>query len=206
MARLPVSLISLLLASSVLLAQDYFPLGALGKDAASHQFSVDWYSKHLKALHEPSLWELSRKDPHAEVYRFLWLRSFDHPMAVRLVIRSSGSGASGSGWMNSRMTSGQGGLEPGRITRYNVFLLTKAKTQEFLNALESANFWNLPALPEANEEEVHLDGAQWIVEGVRNGQYHVVDRWSPEKGDPVREFGLVALKLGRFKIRSGELY
>jgi hypothetical protein len=201
MARLPVSLISLLLASSVLLAQDYFPPGALGKDAASHQFSVDWYSKHLKALHEPSLWELSRKDPHAEVYRFLWLRSFDHPIAVRLVIR-----ASGSGWMNSRMTSGQGGFEPGGITRYNVFWLTKAKTQEFLNALQSANFWNLPALLESNEHSVELDGAQWIVEGVRNGRYHVVDRWSPEKGDPVREFGLVALKLGRFKIRSGELY
>ncbi len=38
--------------------------------------------------------------------------------------------------MNSRMTTGRGGYEPGRISRYSVFWLTKAKTQSFLAALE----------------------------------------------------------------------
>ena len=61
-------------------------------------------------------------------------------------------------------------------------------------------------MPDGDEKEVHLDGAQWILEGVRNGKYHVVDRWSPEKGDPVRGIGILALKLGRFKIHSEEIY
>ena len=27
------------------------------------------------------------------------------------------------------------------------------------------------------------DGAQWILEGMKDGRYHVVDRWSPDGGD-----------------------
>ena len=73
-------------------------------------------------------------------------------------------------------------------------------------AFESANFWNLPTLPDADENALELDGAQWIIEGVRNGTYHIVDRWSPEAGDAVRVIGITALKLGRFKIRSTEVY
>jgi hypothetical protein len=75
-----------------------------------------------------------------------------------------------------------------------------------LAALDSANFWNTPTLPDADENAVELDGAQWIIEGIRNGKYHIVDRWSPEAGDAVREIGITALKLGRFKIRSTEVY
>ncbi len=54
---------ALLLAPAVLLGQQYFPPGTVANDAAC--------SRQLKALHEPSLRELSQRDPHAEVYRFL---------------------------------------------------------------------------------------------------------------------------------------
>ena len=64
----------------------------------------------------------------------------------------------------------------------------------------------MPALPEPQENIVNLDGAQWIVEGVKNGQYHVVDRWSPDAPDPVRAIGLLALRLGRVKLHRGEIY
>jgi hypothetical protein len=189
-------------------AQQYFPPGVLDTTPQGHDFKASWYAKQLKALHEPSLWELSQ-DPKAEAYRFLWLRSFDHPIAVRLVVR-----AGGSGWMHVRMTSGQGGYEPRRIIRYGVFWLTKAKTQSFLEALAASDFWNSPTLAGANETPpgpdgtvwIGLDGAQWIVEGVKNGQYHVVERWSPQTGDTVRAIGLLALKLGRFRIRAGNVY
>jgi hypothetical protein len=174
-----------------LTAQQYFPPGALDD---SH---VNRYSKHLKAMREPSLWELSQKDPSAEVYRFLWLRSFHRPIAIRVVVRKNGSG-----WINSRMMTGKGGYEPGRITRYGVSWLRKARTQELLTAIENAGFWNMP---EAGAP-FGLDGAQWILEGVRGGKYHIVDRWSPEAGDPVRAVGVLALKLARFRIRAAEIY
>ena len=99
------------------------------------------------------------------------------------------------------MTSRRG-LEPGGIRRYSTSWLRKSLTQQWLAAFESAGFWNLPTLADANG----TDGAHWIFEGVRNGKYHVIDRWSPSSGDPIREIGLLGLKLARFRIRPTEVY
>lgn len=199
--RLSTVLWLLALSAGALRAQEYFPPGVLGRTAQEHEFLANRYSRYLKALHEPSLWELSRRDPKVEVYRFLWLRSSHHPISVRLVVR-----ASGSGWIHSNMTSGQGGHEPGRILRYSVSWLTKGKTRSFLDELQSADFWNLPALPAVVDTGSALDGAQWIVEGVKDGRYQVIDRRSPGSADPVRALGRLALKLGRFRLRPGEVY
>ena len=124
------ALFALLIAPGVLPAQEYFPPGILDKNPQFDELKVNWYSKHLKALREPSLWELSRQDPKAEVYRFLWLRSFNHPIAVRLVVRTNGSG-----WMNSRMTTGQGGFKPARISRYSVSWLRKGPNPGVLGGI-----------------------------------------------------------------------
>jgi hypothetical protein len=184
----------LLFVPAVLTAQQYFPVGVLD----AHE--VDRYTRQLKAMREPSLYELARQDPGAEVYRFLWLRSHQHPIAIRLVVRKNGSG-----WINARMTTLGAHDEPGGIRRYSVSWLTRAKTQSLLAAFESAGFWNLPTDPPANGL-VSLDGAQWIFEGVRGGQYHIIDRWSPKAGDPARVIGTLALKLARFRIRPDEVY
>jgi hypothetical protein len=72
-------------------AAEYFPAGVLGDTADQHRFLADWYSKHLTAMGEPSLLEVSRQDATVEVYRFLWLRSFHHPISVRLIFRKDGT-------------------------------------------------------------------------------------------------------------------
>lgn len=181
---------ALLLAPVLLPAQQYFPPGTLANDAQ--------YSKYLKALREPSLWELSQKDPQAEVYRFLWLRSAHHPVAIRVTVRPSGSG-----WIYARMTSGTGGAQPGGIRRSRTSWLRKGLTQEWLAAIDGVHFWELPADAKGTDRS---DGAHWIFEGVRNGQYHVVERWSPADGDPARAMGVLALRLARFRIRPAEVY
>ena len=62
-------------------------------------------------------------------------------------------------------------------------------------------------VPAVSPSSVGLDGSEWIIiEGVRNGQYHVVARDSPEGQDPVRVMGISALKLARLSIRIGEVY
>jgi len=187
--------ISLLLVAAALPAQTFFPPGLLDPQAQR-------YSEFLKALHEPSLWELSQHDSKAEAYRFFWLRTFDHPVAIRLVVRPSGSG-----WVNLRVTTGQGGYAHGRISRYSVSWATKAKTQSWIAAFDRAGFWGLPTLPPP-DDAIRLDGAQWIFEAVKNGQYHVVDRRSPVPGDPVRTLGIDGLQLVRhhLRLRAGEIY
>jgi hypothetical protein len=199
--RLSIVVCFLALAGVPLPAQ-YFPAGCFDKNPQNDESTANYYASFLRALHEPSLWELSRQKPEAEVYRFFWLRTFHHPIAVRLVVRKSGSG-----WMNAHVTSGHGGNQPGRIIRYSIFWLTKNQTQSFLTALDRVDFWRLPTEVQQEERIAQLDGARWIVEGVKNGQYHVIDRWSPDRSDPVRAIGLLALKLGRFRrLRSGEIY
>jgi len=197
--RLSLVLGLLTLACAPLSAQ-YFPPGIFDRMPQKDESIASRYGKFLHALHEPSLWELWQQKPEAEEYRFLWLRTLDHPIAVRIVVRQSGSG-----WIHSEMTGGKGGYEPGRIVHYNVSWLTGNRTQSFLRELESAGFWDLPTRQAT--DEIVLDGADWILEGMKNGQYHLIGRYAPNASDPVRQIGLLALKLGRFRhLHPSEIY
>jgi hypothetical protein len=50
------------------------------------------------------------------------------------------------------------------------------------------------------------DGADWILEAVKDGRYKLVIRWSPRNG-PVRTLGLTMVnKLGELKIPNDEIY
>src|SRR4030081_3548113 len=64
-----------------------------------------WYAKHLRAMREPSLWE-SSKDTSLESYRFLWLRSFHHPVSARLEVAKDGTAQ-----LFVKVLSGQGGYD-----------------------------------------------------------------------------------------------
>src|SRR4051794_40881868 len=69
----------------------FFPDLVFDANKEHNDFIVDWYSKHLKAMKEPSLWKLCEKDRSVTVYRLLWLPTFDRPVSVRLVRRSEGA-------------------------------------------------------------------------------------------------------------------
>lgn len=183
----------MLFAAAAMPAQQYFPPGVLTGEAQ--------YSSVLKVMHEPSLWELSQKDPDSEVYRFLYLRSSQHPIAIRIVIHSGGSGR-----IYSRMTAGKGSHDHGSIRRYSSSGLRKSLTKEWLSAIDTAHFWDQPVTLPGAKDSIQVDGAQWIFEGVRAGKYHVIDRWSPSTTDPLRPLGILALKLARFRIRPADIY
>ena len=53
--------------------------------------------------------------------------------------------------------------------------VSAVQVNQFFSALAKANFWRLPAEKPSDGE----DGAEWILEGVQNGQYHIVSRWCP---------------------------
>src|SRR5262245_25566892 len=58
----------------------YFPVGTFG--SRSDLFVREWYSKHLVAMKEPSLSCGVLED--TETYRFLWLSTWENPVAVRV--------------------------------------------------------------------------------------------------------------------------
>lgn len=185
-------LVSTVLLPIALQAQTrYFPPGMYD------QFVSEWYTKQLKALEEPSLWELS-KTSGTQAYRFLWLRTFHHPVAIRLEINSDGTSR-----VTSKMASGAGGYDPGKLIQNDVATLTKERTDWFLEIIENNSFWKLPA---RDETRMGCDGAQWIVEGVRDGSYHLVDRWSPRDGQ-VHAIGMAMIKeLVKLQVAAKEIY
>lgn len=173
----------------------FFPPGLLGTEGNS-DFVTRWYSSHLIAMDEPSLWEASMAE-EAEIYRFLWLPTFDHPVVVRVVL----SGDRGSEIV-VKLLSGQGGYEPGHLIRADGHPLSPKEQAGVAELIETSGFWSLPVQAEAGL--IGVDGEQWIVEGVRPDDYHVADRWSPENG-PVRQIGEHLLRLaGLAHLLSGE--
>lgn len=170
----------------------YFPNG-----------SERWYSKHLKAMKEPSLYE-QRTDKSAEQYRFLWLRSFHKPIAVR--IRRDDTAVS----LRAVRLSGRGGYQPGRIEHDETLTLTTNQWHEFSQLLEKSSFWTLPT-DEKNAPR-GFDGSRWVLEGLSQGKYHVVDRWTPVDDDDKRQPGdfvvccRYILKLSKQKVPEEEDY
>jgi hypothetical protein len=173
----------------------YFPKSSL--DLRADDFKSGWYTSQLQALQEPSLLRLA-KDTSAESYRFLWLRTFNHPIAIRLEPKPDGTSI-----LTTKIASGAGGYRPGVLSESNSRVLSKEQTQAFLSRLNKLNFWTAP---NPVNDQGGTDGSQWIIEGIKGGKYHVVDRWSPQKG-LVRELGLMlALDLAKMNIPDSEIY
>jgi hypothetical protein len=176
----------------------YFPKGAFQDSSESgwfQGFKERWYAKHLRSMHEPSLFEAS-KNNSLVAYRFLWLRTFHSPIAIRLTIRIDGTGT-----LIGKMTNGKGGYNAGNLTLNESHELTKAQVEGFLGLLRKAAFWSTPSEDGAGGN----DGAQWVLEGVENGRYHIVDRWSPEKSD-FEQLCLFMFKQSQIRVDPKEIY
>lgn len=185
-------------AATRVIRDQYFPTGVLGCGEQSDELLTEWYAKHLKALGEPSLWELSRSDTQARVYRFLWLRSFHRPVAIRVIINSDLTAVA-----YVKVANGMGGYEPGPLVRNQRLPVGKHGSALLLSRIIETRFWDLPSRGEPGG----TDGAQWIVEGVTDGKYQVLDRWSPADADPIHALGMTFLTdIAGFQLSREELY
>jgi hypothetical protein len=173
----------------------FFPKSSV--DPRGDDFKAKWYSTQLRALREPSLFALAT-NKKAESYRFLGLRTFHHPIAVRVKLQPDGS------WiLVAKVASGAGGYSPGTLTTNTSRQLTAQEADRFRSKIESGGFWNAP---NPVNDQTGTDGSQWIIEGAKAGRYHVLDRWMPKNG-PARELGLfLASDLARLNIPKSEIY
>ncbi len=133
--------------------------------------SVEWYSKHLFAMGEPLIFN---KKQNKSIYRFLWLRTFHNPIAIRIEKQLD------IYKLTWKLCDGAGGYDPGKLIINKTKTIDKKSWDKFNNLLSKADFWNL------NTIEVEIpgnDGSQWILEGTDKHNYHIVDRWSPKGGN-----------------------
>jgi hypothetical protein len=157
-------------------------------------FRKQWYANQLSAMGEPILWDTAPPQ-HDHLYRFLWLRTFHNPVAVRLDIPPDGTPT-----VTLKVADGQGGYSPGKLSVTRTFSVSSQAASRLLSELEGDGFWRLPT----HGGTLGLDGARWIIEGVRDGTYHIVDRWSPR--GKARSLGVSFLDVAGFKVKEDELY
>ena len=176
--------------------QGYFPEKAFG-EGSQHWASL--YSAQLRALREPSLYEQS-KSANRQSYRFLWMRSFHKLVSVRFDLESDGRAT-----VTIKKSSGFGGDAPGHLLENRRKKLTQQQSEWFLEQVNQSGFWKIVGHNDPDDDG-GPDGARWVIEGVKSGEYHAADRWSPKSG-PVRSLGLALIAdLGQMKLPPNEIY
>ncbi|MBI5401828.1 MAG: hypothetical protein HY959_00365 [Ignavibacteriae bacterium] len=146
---------------------NYFPLEL---DSAK----VPFFSKMLFAMYEPVLYDCKMDK---ESYRFLWLRTVKNPVAIRL------EKIKDTVIMYIKVTTGQGGVAPGRLKVSDSKVLTAKEWNEFSELIKQCDFWNMPAL----DNEKKISGEQWIMEGYKKDDYNLTEIWNPELDDALRK-------------------
>jgi hypothetical protein len=153
----------------------YFPGGAF--DPKDEERDASWSAylgEKLRAMDEPSLWALSREDREAVTYRFLFAPDVrGDTLAVRLV--PAGEKATLTAVRLERRQDG-----PGRVVARKTVTLEGDDWREFRRRLDEIGFWTLPtdlSRPAGWDGEpiFILHPTSLVMEGVKEGKYHVVD-------------------------------
>jgi hypothetical protein len=131
--------------------------------------------------------------PDYFVLRALYLPTWGRPVAVRIEKRA------GDVVYRSVMLSGSGGYDPGKIKKTTTRHLSKAEFETFLRELENSGFWALAP----HDDVLGLDGAQLIIEAVKDGRYSLVERWTPEHQSSERKLSGVVAMVTRLMQEAG---
>ena len=79
----------------------------------------------------------------------------------------------------------------------------KSRTASFLRTIDDVGFWSLAT---GGSGTLDFCRSHWILEGVRRGQYRVIDRCSPPDSDPIRIIGVRAMRLANLKVHGDQIY
>ena len=169
--------------------RQYFPPGIFGQSA----YKKSWYASFLVAMREPSLLETARNDQTTE-YRLLLVLS-DRALSFRLELLVDGTGE-----LAVARAIPQGGKLDGVLIKSGVPVTTDVRA--FLALLQRADFWK-PETEETPDKTRHeKDGIRWVLEGVRNGEHHVVDRSTPRATD-FAQICIFLMKLTPMNLEEG---
>ncbi len=157
-------------------ATDYFPPRAFlvegSKGADISGMLSRRYSEALLAMKEPPLWKQAGHGGQTETYRLLWLPTWGNPIAVR--IENVGQMVA----LNEVRLDGEGGYEIGDISMIKQMVLSQSQWHGLTGRLEAMDYWDMPTCI----DDLGADGEHCVLEGVKGGLYHVVDRRSPGPG------------------------
>lgn len=149
------------------------------KSARESAIAACRYSVCLAAMDEPVL----AVTPDVEAFRFLWIRSFRNPVAVRVERR--GGHATLTLKEAQYAYREQAGGHPGRIVANRTRHLSAHEWNTLMHLIQEARFWD--PLPRGRSDgllTVSADGSDWLLEGTTHGRYQVRALWSPTERTP----------------------
>src|SRR5262245_3056178 len=143
----------------------------------------DWYAARLNAMSQPF-----PLDGPGESYRFLWIRSFHHPIAISVLCNESPC------VLRATELDAGGGKRPDRIIASPDTVLSASQWENFERLLLDAGFWTESP---TEDTSLGLDGAHWVLEGIRAGEYRLWSIWSPDVNDRFPDYHQLCLFLVR---------
>lgn len=143
----------------------YFP-----EEAGISEFANEWYSTQLSALGEPVIY-VKESNTDETIYRFICLRTFHEPFSIRIEVDEESETAR----LFFKMCDGAGGYEPGNLIMSNESALEGNEVENLIKAIEENDYWDMPFEGGA----IGADGSIWIVEGLKNGEYKAISKWTP---------------------------
>jgi hypothetical protein len=151
----------------------YFPDSVSDENTGLYSGVLKAARKSFVAMREPSLWELSRKNPSVSAYRFLWVDWSGHPIAVRVTRREDET------TLILVVLDGIHGEKPGSVAVRKVLRVSPAQWNDLTQRLEKAGFWSMSTRLDEEETRRYRAG-QLVLEGTRSGRYHAAQR--PDDG------------------------
>ena len=182
-------------ATALALADDsYFPIRNSAGGEGVTAFESKWYGKSLERMNEPRLPGFA-KDVNASVYRIMILPTWGNPIVVR-VQRHGGLYS-----LATRRLDGHGGYDPGKLVESKNSELSVEDSKTLERLIHNVSFFKLPT----DDAVLGHDGAEWIIEGVSQGKYHVVVRWCADSYDPEKRKLTAFLALCKFLLDKAAL-
>src|SRR5260370_19702425 len=75
-----------------------------------------------------------------------------------------------------------------RVKGEQLSTVPEDRVSDFLKHLNRAHFWEMPT----ESQHRDFDGAEWILEGVQDGKYHIAGRWCPNLSEQSPDDGAFA--------------
>ncbi|MDR0322310.1 MAG: hypothetical protein LBI28_12485 [Treponema sp.] len=156
----------------------YFPKNSFSDSDDLDAFVQTWYGEHLDVLDNENLIFLNKglfkrflNKSKINVIRFTCLRTFHSPFSIKVI------------WDNNakliyNMSNGAGGYSAGELINHFEKSLNNDQINNLTEIIHSYNIFNQPSVI----DESGFDGSQWIIEINMDGNYKVIDRWSPKRG------------------------
>lgn len=126
----------------------------------------------LERMKEPDLANMCQ-DTNAFVYRITILPALK-PESILVRIQRDGDSLR---LFAKRFANRQS--KPDKLIQEKQHVLSADESAVLLKKLKSLQFFEMPARREGIDE-FGMDGESWVLEGIQEGKYHSVTRWSPQ--------------------------